>query len=487
MKAAPTTSLFLQALGLVGATLLAVLVATTVVIINIPPPAPDIYTVPEVAQALRTGKSAQAVEGRSLEVRQLDHRPNAQMMGRRYLNFRLGLAKVLGVKVTDIAVAQPEPRIVLYGGPDQPRRPPVSQTSPEQTVMFGQFEVSLRQDDTHWLLVSPRHPIMDAWQQRFLLVLVAAALAVTPLAWWFARRIAAPISAFARAAERLGRDPDAPPLDIRGSTEVSAAAAAFNLMQERLKRYVTNRTTMIGAIAHDLRTPLTRLRFRIEAAPEELKARLSADLDEMEAMVASTLAFVQDATRPVERTKLEVSSLVETVMDEAAETGADAAVERTERAVVDGDPVALKRLVTNLVDNALKFGSRARGRVFSEAGMAIVEVDDDGPGVPEGEIERAFEPFQRLESSRSRETGGAGLGLAVVRAIARGHGGEVTLQNRAEGGLRARVSLPLAPRRGGVVQPLPSPARPSLERDGFESNPESRSTLLNLEHDSAVR
>jgi signal transduction histidine kinase len=164
----------------------------------------------------------------------------------------------------------------------------------------------------------------------------------------------------------------------------------------------------------------------------------------MEAMIAGTLAFVQDATRPVERTKLEVSSLVETVMDEAAETGADAAVEQAERAVVDGDPIALKRLVTNLVDNALKFGSRARGRVFAEHGMAVVEVDDDGPGVPESDIERAFEPFLRLEGSRSRETGGAGLGLAVVRAIARGHGGEVTLQNRPEGGLRARVTLPLA-------------------------------------------
>jgi signal transduction histidine kinase len=306
-------------------------------------------------------------------------------------------------------------------------------------------------------MVSPRRELLEPWQQRTMLVLAVAFIAVTPLAWWFARRIAAPMSAFARGAERLGRDPDAPPLDLRGSTEVTAAVAAFNLMQERLKRYVTNRTTTMAAIAHDLRTPLTRLRFRIEAAPDDLRAKISGDLDEMEAMISSTLAFVQDVTRPVERTKLEVSSLVETVMDEAAETGADAAVERAERAVVDGDPIALKRLVANLVDNALKFGSSARGRVFAEAGMAVVEVDDNGPGVPEGEIERAFEPFQRLEGSRSRETGGAGLGLAVVRAIARGHGGEVTLQNRVEGGLRARVTLPLALRAGPVKRPEPAP------------------------------
>jgi signal transduction histidine kinase len=445
---APATPLFLQALGLVAATLAAVFVATTVVVINMPPPAPDVYTVSEVAQALRTGKTFQTVEGRELEVRFVDHAPLATVpLGRRHLNFRMGLAQVLGVKPDDVAVAQNQPRIVFFGGP--PRILRRAQTPPphaalEQTVLFGPFQAAVRQRDGRWLEAAPRRGLIDPWAQRVLLVLAAAALAVTPLAWWFARRIAAPITAFARAAERLGRDPDAPPLTVRGSTEVTAAAAAFNLMQERLKRYVSNRTTMIAAIAHDLRTPLTRLRFRIEAAPDELKPKLAADLDEMEAMISATLAFVQDATRPGERTKLEVSSLVETVMDEAAETGADAAVEHAERAVVDGDPIALKRLVTNLVDNALKFGSSARGRVFAEAGMAVVEVDDDGPGVPEGEIERAFEPFQRLEGSRSRETGGAGLGLAVVRAIARGHGGEVTLQNRAEGGLRARVTLPLA-------------------------------------------
>jgi len=322
-------------------------------------------------------------------------------------------------------------------------------------VLFGSFHAAVRQPDGRWLTVAPHRNLIEPWQQRILLVLAATAVAVIPVAWWFAHRLAAPIAAFARAAERFGRDPESPPLDIRGSSEISAAVAAFNVMQQRLKRYVTYRTTMIGAIAHDLRTPLTRLRFRIESAPEDLRAKLAADIDEMEAMVSATLAFVQDSTHAASRTKLEVSSLLETVMDEAAETGADAAVEWSERTVVDGDPIALKRLVTNLVDNALKFGSRARGRVFCESGMAIVEVDDNGPGVPEGDIERAFEPFHRLEGSRSRETGGAGLGLAVVRAIARGHGGEVTLENRAEGGLRARVSLPLA-MRGGAPAPRPA-------------------------------
>ncbi|HUZ11895.1 MAG TPA: ATP-binding protein [Caulobacteraceae bacterium] len=457
MTRAPTTTLFLQALGLVGATLVAVLVAATLVILNVPPPLPDVYSVDEVALALHDGHGAQTPEGRSLLVHSTDRPPPGATTGRRHLDFRAGLAQSMAIDPHAIVILQNQPRIVAFGAhnPGRPRPPMAERT--DQTLLFGRFQAAVRQPDGRWLVVEPARALLDPWQLRALLVLAVAALAVTPLAWWFARRLAAPIAAFATAAERLGRDPDAPPLDIRGSREVGAAVAAFNEMQERLRRYVTYRTAMIGAIAHDLRTPLTRLRFRIENLPDDLAPKLAADVDEMEAMVAATLAFVQDATQPRARTKLEVSSLVETVMDEAAETGADAAVERAERAVVDADPIALKRLVTNLVDNALKFGSRARGRVFAEAGMAVVEVEDNGPGVPESEIERAFEPFHRLESSRSRETGGIGLGLAVVRAIARAHGGEVTLLNRAGGGLRARVTLPLA-LRAAIARPFSTAA-----------------------------
>ena len=295
-----------------------------------------------------------------------------------------------------------------------------------------------------WLIVEPSRAFrIVPWQQRVLLVLALAGLVVSPLAWWFARRLSAPIAAFAKAAERLGRDPRAPPLDIRGPLEVNAAVSAFNQMQQRLSRYVDDRTAMVAAIAHDLRTPLTRMRFRIEGVPDDLRAKIVADMDQMDDMISATLAFVKDTARPRERKRLELSSLIETVMDEAAETGADAAVETVERLVVEGDPLALKRLFTNLADNAFKFGHAARARVFASDGLAIVEIEDNGTGMPEDELERAFEPFRRLESSRSRDTGGIGLGLAVVRAVARGHGGDVTLHNRSGGGLIARVSLPM--------------------------------------------
>jgi signal transduction histidine kinase len=448
----PPTPLFLQALGLVAATLIATQLAVMVVVFSLPPPAPDVYTVGDVARAVRSGGPVTSRDGRTLVVEYAANPPRPrEPEGRRRVAFRSGLAEALGVEPTKVVIAQNKPRVIVYGG----RRPPLPPPAPgmrEQPLLVGAFEAGVMQEDGRWLKVRPRSPFgFDPWQQRVLLVLGLAMLVVSPLAWWFARRLAAPIAAFAAGAERLGRDPGAPPLNIRGSAEITSAVKAFNEMQERLARYVDYRTGMIGAIAHDLRTPLTRLRFRIEGAPDEVKAKLGGDIDEMEAMVAATLAFVQDATRPGERTKLEIASLVETVMDEAAETGADAAVDRADRVVVDGDPIALKRLVTNLVDNALKFGSIARGRVFAEGGMAIVEVEDNGPGVPEDQIERAFEPFHRLESSRSRDTGGIGLGLAVVRAIARSHGGDVRLSNRHGGGLTARVTLPLGPMAQGAA------------------------------------
>jgi two-component system, OmpR family, sensor kinase len=448
MKRPPGLPLFLQTLGLVIVTLVAAQTTAILVIFSLPPPPTEVYTVDDVAQEVRLAADVNHDPTESRLTARLQSAPPATMTnGWRRLMFRDALARNLGVPPTSIVIDQHGPRIVAYGG--RPRRevrlPPESNRL--EPLLFGRFAAAVRQSDGRWLVVEPKATFgIDPWQSRLLLVFGLAGVAVSPLAWAYSHRLAAPIAAFAAAAERLGRDPGAPPLDINGSSEIAAAAEAFNQMQQRLRRYVEDRTSMMAAIAHDLRTPLTRLRFRIDAVPDNLRGGLEDDLDQMEAMLSSTLAFVRDAVAPRERRPLELASLVETVMDEAALTGAQASVERADRVVVEGDPLALKRLVANLVDNALKYGARARARVFTDDGMAIIEIDDDGPGMPDGEIERVFEPFHRIETSRNRETGGIGLGLAVVRAVARSHGGDVILRNRRAGGLSARVALPLAPK-----------------------------------------
>lgn len=472
--------LFVQALGLVTLTLLAAQVVAIVVIFTLPAPPPELYRQSEIARALKTGQTVQSRDGRPLVIhRRARMRPGGADTPRR-AEFKAGLGRAIDVDPSRIEIITdkglkflarrlrqftppPPPRqdnprgngdfmgrgglredFIVMRDPGSRARDPGGPAMREEPLLFGDFELGVRQADGGWMVVEPKPTLrFDDWQQRILLILALSMLAVSPLAWLFARRLAAPITAFADAAERLGRDPRAAPLELSGSKEVAAAVNAFNMMQERLRRYVEDRTAMIGAIAHDLRTPLTRLRFRIEATPDDVRDKLAADIDQMEAMISAALAFVRDTTRPAERTRLELASLLESVVDEAAETGGQATVDRAEKIVIQGDPIALKRLVANLVENALKYGRVARGRVFTEGDMAIIEIDDDGPGIPPVELDKVFEPFFRGEPSRNRETGGIGLGLAVVRSLARAHGGDVTLVNRPEGGLRASVRLPI--------------------------------------------
>jgi two-component system, OmpR family, sensor kinase len=474
--------LFAQALGLALVTLVATILICVAVVFNVPPPAPELYKLSEISRALKTGQTVHPRDGRPLLVRyRTSIKPDGEDSQRR-AEFKAAIGRELNVPVDRISIrTENGPRFFVRTarqkgpppppGPGGPRPPspgpggpgaPNAQGGPpppppgaittadriaavmrDEPFLFGDFQLAIRQSDGRWLVVEPKFTVLrDTWQVRILLILALSVVAVSPLAWLFARRLAGPITAFAAAAERLGRDPRAPPLSLSGSAEVAAAANAFNEMQERLRRYVEDRTAMIGAVAHDLRTPLTRLRFRIETTPDDVRSKLESDIDQMEAMISATLAFVRDTSRPAERTKLELASLLESVMDEAAETGGDATAEESDKIVIEGDPIALKRLVTNLVENALKYGGAARGRVYRQSGGAVLEIDDNGPGVPSSELDRVFEPFFRGEPSRNRETGGIGLGLAVVRSLARAHGGDVTLLNRPEGGLRARVTLP---------------------------------------------
>ena len=439
----PTASLFVQLLTLALLTLVAAEVISLFLIFNLPPPTPDFYRLTEIEQAFHGVKSNFA-ERRPLELRTVGAPAGVPLDTHLAPTLRAEIAKGLGVPESSVVIAVDRnpfsDRRVLRTLRDRMAR----EGAREEHFLVAPFEVAVKRPDGRYDEVRPQPAFgLNPWQQRIALWFVLSAMAIAPVAYIFARRLSAPIRLFAGAAERLGRDPRAPPLALRGSAEIGVAVKAFNDMQERLRRYVEDRTAMVGAIAHDLRTPLTRLRFRIESLPEDQRAKMETDIDQMEAMISAALTFVRDASQPGQRTPLELSSLLESLCDEMAETGARTEVETGEKVVLEGDPMALRRLFANLLDNAVKFGGRARARVTRQGTNAVVEIEDDGPGIPTADRERVFEPFYRREPSRNRQTGGAGLGLAIVRSIARGHGGDVALLNRSEGGLTARVQLPI--------------------------------------------
>jgi signal transduction histidine kinase len=441
----PTASLFGQLLALIGLSLIAAQAISLVLLFNLPPPAPDFYRITEISQAL-SGRPPVFTERSPLEIHFAPEPPREVAEGRMSQAIRVQLAEGLHVPLSDVIVSAPQPFPISDRRVFKVIRDRIARDGGEREEHFliAPFQVAVKQPDGQWRVASPQRQIgLDPWQQRIILLFLLTALAMTPVAFVFARRLSAPMRVFTDAAERLGRDPRAPPLELAGPSEIKVAAQAFNDMQVRLRRYVEDRTAMVGAIAHDLRTPLTRLRFRIENVPEDARAKMAADIDQMEEMISAALTFVRDTSRPGERTPLELSSLLESVCDEMAETGADIEVERGEKVVLAGDPLSLRRLLDNLLENAVKFGGRARARVYRDGGNAIVEIEDDGPGIPTEDFERVFEPFYRREPSRSRQTGGIGLGLAVVRSVARAHGGDAVLVNRDGGGLTARVQLPI--------------------------------------------
>jgi signal transduction histidine kinase len=267
--------------------------------------------------------------------------------------------------------------------------------------------------------------------------------AAVVIAFWTARRLAGPIRQFAGAAERLGVDLTAPPLAVRGPQELRTTIEAFNRMQDRLRRFLEDRTQMLSAISHDLRAPLARLRLRAElVADGEQQRKMCDDLDTMNTMIDSTLAFARDASRGEARRLVDLGVLVGDVCEDVAETGGDVSYLGPRDIDVPCRPSLMRRAVANLIDNAVKYGCAARVRIVQDHDRVAIVVDDDGPGIPPAERENVFAPFYRMEAARDPGKPGVGLGLSVARTIAREHGGDVTLINRDDGGLTARIELP---------------------------------------------
>ncbi len=437
------SSLFSRILLLLATTIVVMQSLTAAIVFSLPPPLPNLYRLSEIAQALRQGAppGSRLTLTRVAKVARPWERSGADME-----LARQQLAAILGVSPDDIVLyvrgirLPPERQIVA-----QLDRSLGAAGREGDGFLVGDFVVGVRQADGRWSVMRPLEPRSPTeWPRYILLWLLLTGGFAVALAAGFAQQLSRPIKGFAVAAERLGRNPSAQKIDIAGPAEIRMAARALNDMQDRLDRYIRDRTQMVGAIAHDLRTPLTRMRFATEALPGGQRSRFEGNILEMEAMIDSTLAFVRDAASRAEQGPLDLWGLVDLVVTEQADAGRCAEINAPSGVIVVlGDLISLRRLFGNLVDNAVKFGERARVCVTERGQDCVVDIDDDGPGVPLSELARVFEPFYRGEWSRSRETGGIGLGLAVARSIARAHGGDVELINR-ESGLRARVTLPLA-------------------------------------------
>ncbi len=342
--------------------------------------------------------------------------------------------------------AAPSPRSVRAEQPQpipfrsQPQGLLASAATP---FIEGDFIAAVRRPDGHWVAVAPRaEPFPNRWQKQVLLWFILSLVIVSPLAWFFARRIVRPLEGFARAAEMLGRDPSATIIPLSGPAEIGRAAYAFNQMHNRLRAFVDDRTAMVGAISHDLRTPLTRLRFRLEDVSDAQRPALLREVAEMESMINEVIAFIRDASTPGPRERLDLAALVADSIADARLVGADVELIGQMPTLVEADPVGLRRLLSNLLENAVKYGERARVRVTLSEGEAMAEILDAGPGIPDEDMDRVFEPFYRSPEARRSGRPGSGLGLTVCRSIARAHGGDICFRHDSEG-FAAVLTMPV--------------------------------------------
>jgi signal transduction histidine kinase len=333
----------------------------------------------------------------------------------------------------------PAPRATPQA-PETPPPPPLFAPAPEGVALISGFEFSAQLPDGRWLTMRHgRNWAELGWIGRAALIIAAALAVLSLLALMFARQMAKPIQHFADAVQAVGVNPQSAPVLEEGPRELRGAARAVNAMQARLRALVADRTKTLAAVAHDMRTPLMRLRLVAENAVPEQRDRMAKEIGEVEALVASFIAFARDDPAEEARVRVDLSALLQSLADDHAEQGRDVTFSGGEdRVVITGQSLGLKRLFGNLIDNALKFGAHARIALRRAENEVVIDVEDDGPGVPADQRESVFEPFVRLNEEGTR---GAGLGLAAARSIARAHGGEVVILDSGSGA-RVRVTLP---------------------------------------------
>lgn len=299
------------------------------------------------------------------------------------------------------------------------------------------FALSVRQDDGQWLTAAPQRPLLGVWQRNILISLGLTLLMLLPLAWIFARRLTRPFRVLAGALGERGQA-----LRQEGPRELREAAAAIDAMRNRLASEAGERARMLTAIAHDLRTPLTGLRLRIEAAPEPQRSRMVADVERMQAMIGEVLTFARDAAMPTDL--IDVRLLMAEIVHEMSGHGSALFLLDGDDAQVLAPAPAFHRAIENLLQNAVEYAGGGTVSVERVATSVRISISDSGPGIPAADRERLLRPFERGEASRNRNTGGAGLGLSIVRDFAARHQGQFTLNDAPGGGTLAVLDLPTA-------------------------------------------
>ncbi|HET7203840.1 MAG TPA: ATP-binding protein [Steroidobacteraceae bacterium] len=438
-------SIFSRTLLLLVGSLLLVQLISIVLIITLPPPRPFFVGMSELSAVLAGTPPPPSNRHRLDPEAMTVHEATAPPVAEPGMIEVDALTEELAARI-----GRPSEQLRLYFRPDRgswlPYRPRGTDAVMRRRgdAIFTDTVLAALDTGAGWRVVrTPDRPLISDWQWRWILWFLLSLLLMLSLAWVFARRLSRPIRNFADAADRIGRDAAAPPVPLEGPVELRVAAQALNGMQARIAEYVRERTAMVAAIAHDLRTPLARIAFRIEGAPDAIREPVHADIREMTAMVTATLEYARGASPHAEKVPVDAGALLGEIAAAARDMGHSVTLDADHGCEVAGDIVALRRLFQNVVDNAMTFGGTAEIEVRREGGAVRVDVADRGPGLPETMLERVFEPFSRNDPSRNRTTGGVGLGLTIARGIARDYGGSVTLANREGGGLVATVRLPL--------------------------------------------
>jgi signal transduction histidine kinase len=332
--------------------------------------------------------------------------------------------------------AAPMPTIIV--APPAPPPPPMFAPPPMGVSLLAGIEVAARLPDARWLVMTQVRSDDFDWLVRTFGAFAASLLLLGPLAWFFAQHLARPMEGFARAVQAVGVDHQHADIALTGPREMQHAATAVNAMQARLRALIADRTQTLATVAHDMRTPLMRMRLTAEGGPPELRDKLAKDIADVEALVASFIAFARDDPAEETRVRLDLAALIESLVEDHRASGKAATYCGPERLIMVGQPLGLKRVFANLLDNAAKHAGAVEVTLATGDGAILVDVRDDGPGVPAALRQEIFKPFVRGVST----TSGAGLGLAAARSITRAHGGDIALVDSARGA-HFRVSLPV--------------------------------------------